>query len=408
MRSLAAGGYTAAQVEAQLRAPACRYTARFEVLDADLRHAGDLQGVYGASVDFDADREIKGALDLELIPDETLTGDLFRMRIKPWFGVVMPDGGIAEHPQGVYVWTTPDRELAGVGDAETWKVTLPDQGWVLEMSGPGVQPHRIDSGDRYTASIRQALNRAGFDDLVGVVASDEVTEEMMSWGRRRNIVFGIRPNGRWDVQVDTTPETWRTILGDLTDAIGYDDTWFDHNGLPRVAPAVDFASADPDVTYATEADGILLTPVPVTHELDRIANRVFARSKARRGNHMNVGVADLNDLMPDHPLAERNIRAYIDIDIDVPAGQGAAALEAQARRTLYRRLAAMETVATPSLAWPVHGAYDYVGVRFDGDRQLDTEGRFRESAWDLTMVTEGEGVGVMNHRLQRIVGTGRL
>lgn len=408
MRSLAADGYTAAEVEAQLTATSCRYAARFEVLESDLRHAGDLDGVvHAASVDFEAERAIKGSLDLELTPDPAMAGDLFRMRIKPWFGPVMPDGGVAWHPLGVYVWTVPDRRLGGV-DAETWSVNLPDQGWMLEMGGPGAQAFRLDIGDRYTGGIRQLLRRAGLSDTSGVVRSDDELEEMLSWSRRRNIEFRVTPRGRWNVKVDTTPETWRTIAEDLTDAIGYDQIWFDAEGRARATPSVDLASASSDHTYTTDDRSIIIGDLDVTHDLSRVANRVFARSKHKRRDHANVGVADLNDLIPRHPLAERNIGTYIDIDIDLPAGHGARGLNAKARQHLYRRLSALEEIDFTTLAWPVHEAYELIGLAYTGDPEFDHGAKFHEAGWGLTLVTQGDGLGTMTHRLRRLTGVTRL
>lgn len=411
MRSLRTADYTAAEVEAQLRAPACQYTARFEVLDRHNHHAGDLDGVvYGATVAFESEDAIQGSLDLELLPDDQLADALFTLRLQPWFGVVMPDGGTAEYPQGVYVWTDPDREIhTAASGQDVWKVSLPDLGWVLEMGGPGTQAFRLDPGDAYTDGIRRALRRAGFDDVSGVVGSDdELVKRMLSWSRRRNIDFRVMPSGRWNVDTDTTPETWRTIIGDLTDALGYDHLWFDAVGQPRAAPHVDLATADPDVIYRSETDGILLTPIEVTHDLARAANRVFCAARARRGDFNHVGEADLNDILPDHPLAERNHGTYIDLDIDVPAAQARHGLDRQARRILFRRLGVLEEVSTPSLAWPVHEAYDLVGVQVEEDERFGTLTKFNEVSWDLTMRTEGEGVGTMNHRLRKIAQTTNL
>ena len=393
MRDLATDRYTAAQVAAQLRSSACRYVARFELLDASLSVVGDLTGlVTKAKVTVDTRRPIIGALDLEMLPDDDLASAPFQYRVKPWFGVRMPDGNVAEYPQGVYVWTFPDR---AVGDSEeVWKVTLGDMGHELDASGPGTVAFPLNPGDRIDTAIRRLFRWQGWSEA-GVVASSEKCIQLLSWGIKRNRqwVWGSPVND------STRPETWLTVARDLTDMLSYNPTWFDADGLPIAEPAANLTSTDPGVIYETARDGIMLDPVQEKHDLDELANRVYVRSETTTDNWMRAGVADANRVVPTHPLAQRQIGFFIDAVRDDPGNVGHEALNRRARTELLRRLASVQTLTTPSLAWPVHEPFDVVGVRYDGDRALSDLALFDEHGYSLTLV--GRGQGEMVHTLSR-------
>lgn len=410
MRSLATSRYTHAEVAAQLKADSAKYTARFDVLNSNNNKVGDIDGyVVEAFIEFDADREIKGSLDLTLLPVSNLADDLFNYRIKPWFGVVMPDGGTAEYAQGVYMWALPNRELVGLGSGgDTWTMTLPDLGWALDMSGPGINDFKIERGQKITGGIRRALQAAKFDVLRGIVPSEEVSLENLFWSRRRNVWTYKGAGGKRRIDSNIESETWRTIIEDLTDLLGYDELWFDHNGNPVAAPSVDVTRVRPDVVFESGPDGILLTPLTVEHQWENIANRVFARNKARNHEHMNVGRADANNIIPNHPFSQRKIGHYIDVEIDLRGNIGLPALNAAARRQLFRRMSSVEIVEATTLAWPVSQAYDIIGLRLDDDHTFATQRNFHETRWTLQMVSTGEGIGTMVRRLRRIMGTGEV
>lgn len=413
MRSLATSDYTAEQVEAVLRGPAAAYTSRFELLDRNNTIVGDISNlVVGATRTWDGSRPIKGSLALTLLADDDLADALFFYRVKPWFGVRMPDGGVAEYAQGVYLWSLPDRKLGGV-DAEEWEVTLGDLTHILDLEGPGVDPFQVARGSLLTDAIKRVLNNAGFTDTSGVVPSDSESADFLSWGMKRNVrqVGGDPEQSKYS----TTPETWLSIIGDLDDGLGYNEVWFDPDGLAICAPAPDLATASAAVTYATESDGIMLTPVESEHDLSEIANRVFARSKTRQPPGRNtgggggtstaapltVGVANANTVLPNHPLSEARIGFYVDAVVDNEVASTQADLDAQARRELQRRITGYEVVTTPSLAWPVHEGFELIGVRFDGDRDLDTERLFLEDQHSLVLRAD-RGTGTMSHRLRRV------
>lgn len=413
MRSLATDQHTAEEVEAQLRSAAPVYRSRFELLDVNGDPVGDLTPyVVAASRTFDATRAIKGALDLELLPNDDLADALFRYRVKAWFGVRMGDGSFAEYAQGVYLWGLPDRELGGL-DAETWQVTLGDLGHALDLTGPGLSPFQLARDVPLTNGIRNALLAGGFEDLSGVTSSEQTSTDALTWSIRRNSVTRPPAGGRGGnqnrTQYNTTVTSWLTIINQLCDSLGYYDLWFDPDGLPVAEPAANLEAVTAEHTYETAADGIMVPPLQIERDPSNFANRVFARSKSNQPSGggtqdapLTVGVADANAVLPGHPLSEARIGFFVDFTVDNDAAATQQALDAQARKELLLRITSYERVVTPSLAWPVHEGYDLIGVRFDGDRDLGTARVYLEDQFSLVLLARDKAPGQMTHRLRHL------
>lgn len=417
MRSLATddGRYTADQVDEQLRAGAGVTACEFRLLDVDLNHIGDLTpNVTAATVDVDVDRAIKGALHLEVVPQDLpaeapdLATAWFEYYVQPWWMTRMPDGGWATFPMGVFVWRPPDRDLDGVTadgeDGDMWSLDLGDRGHDLDSSGPGPGGFKASPDEKVTDVVKRVLRRAGIPDTDGIADSDELLNAWHTWTLVRNTRTVAAPNAPFGVRLasdDTQPERWRTIADDLLDSIGYTSIWFDGKGLPRAEPEEQLARSSPDVVYTTGQDGVVLRPQRTEQDPARVANRVFCRAQRRNGG-LVYGMADADDVVPGHPLAQEQIRRYIDVVEDVNVAPSKGALEARARKRLLRRLSTYQVLELDTLAWPVHEAFDVVGVELAGDSEFGDLVLLHERSWSMVL-RGGQDEGTMNHRVSRIV-----
>lgn len=429
MRDLATGRYTADQVEAALRSPSAQYGCRFEILGPDLDLIDDLEagpgGVIDAAVEVNVDQAIKGSMDLRMLPVEDLRDQTFTRRIKPYFRLLMGDGGWAEWPQGVFVWGVPDRDLIGLGQEE-WSITLGDQSQILDLSGPGSRGFTVHTGNGVTDAIKRCLRRAGFTDTSGVVDSDDEFDEPKTWvfstprtkarrqrefyealltqnsgpsAQARAIRFAIEqklvPLRERAPDADNDRVSWLEIIEDCCDAIGYSSPWFDGDGVPRVEPHQNLTTVDPDHVVATDPDGLLLTAA-TSHELDRVKNRFLLKSENARVQN-RLAVVDADELMPNHPLCASKIGFHIDgTEIDRVAPSHAALVK-RARKRLFEALSTYETIDTNTLAWPVHEAFDVVGFRWDNDPDYEVRQVFHQRRHTLDLFT-----GEMARNLRRV------
>lgn len=380
MRSLAVGAYDAAAVEAVLRSDHHQFGSRFDVYDSAGSLIGELvEEVTKASIEWNGDRDMKGTLSLTMFANDLLGFEIYQRLIKPVFLLLMPDGGLAEFPLGAYVWhAAPDRDLGG-GIPPIWRTQLADLNMWLDDGGPGPGGYSISSGTPVTDAIGQVHTLAGTTVFgSAITASAAVTDGPLTWDLTDR---------------DGKLNTWRTILGQLHEQIGYYSPWFDGDGIPRATPVPDLSTAAASVTYRASSDSITLEPVTTGHDLNRRANRVFARAQSATGAY-SFAVADADVLYPTHPWRHAAINRYIDALIDSSAG---ADLQAAANAELAQRLTSYQTVAVRSLAWPVHEMFDIVAVQWDDDDDLDEAQRYHERRWTLDLIT-----GEMAHDLRRI------
>lgn len=382
MRTLDTDVYGGAAVEAVLRGQHAAYSCRFDILDTTLTRIGGLDGVTSATVDWNVDRAGKGLLKLELDATADLDSVTERL-IKPWFRVLMPDGGFAEYPCGVYVWFPgqPARTL-GAGPPDEWAVDLTDLLLWLDDGGPGLTGFTLDAGTVITTGIAQALARAGLTDTSGIVPSSAALAGPLAWGI---------------TDQQGQPVTWRTILTQLHTSLGYYSPWFDLDGVYQAGPQPDLRTATTAATYGTASDGVTIVPAKTGSQPQRRANRVFAKGATATGT-IAYGTADADELYPTHPWRQGALRRYIDIVIDSSASDPAT-LDAAAAAELGTRLSTYQTLAFDAHAWPVHEAFDVLGFRWDADAEFDIEQALHERAWTLDLFT-----GKHHHECRRIVG----
>lgn len=380
-------GYPAEEVEEVMRSGVAICRPRFELYDVlGNRVRPDLGGVTAASVEYDDTREIKGSLELTLRADERLRHAFWQYLVLPYFGIgPMPsDGGFAEIPQGLYPWTRPKRNIEGTtGEAETWTIVIGDQGHFLDASGPGRSPFQLTAGFPAYHYVRVALWFAGIattDDFAGVTVTD-LGLPADTWYTNVTTARRNPADGTWR---NEGAAKWLTILQDLHKALGWQEPWFSvlAHGQYQGRPDRDWVNEPADVIYDTADDGVMLLPVTTEPDLKMIANRVTAESdttgQSSEGSTFGyvpnyyVEIADLNDFLPQHPLAQVNTRHYIDAD---PIVKGAfpdsGSAFAAAVVELFKRLPYYEKMTLQRKGMlAVHDGSPIVGVQVANDREL--------------------------------------
>lgn len=389
MRSLATGPYTNQQVVARLADASYAFGARFEILEADLSVAGELSvdedtstpgAVMAALVEMNVDRDVKGSLSLRMVPDQRLVGQLFRKRIKAWWRIQMPDGGIAEFPMGVYVWNVPARSLQTVG-IEEWSIVLGDQGHILNAGGPGDAGFTAFAGERITDAITRAVQRIGFADVSGITPLPSLVARDATWGLRDE---------------NNQIMTWTRVLTDLHLAAGCYSPVFDLAGRYRNILQPDLTKAAIGWSYEP-GQASLLIDAGEDAELDRIGNRVFVVSAAPESTIFGVAVADANALVPGHPLSQGEIGFYIDVLVEDQVAATLVDMQLRAFNELVQRLSFYERMDISTLANPAHESFDVLRVAWPDDLELDVGVRWHERTWSFDLLEAR-----MTHQLRRL------
>jgi len=412
MQALQRQGYTADEVTAILKAGTGTIGNRFELLDQAFRVVGDLNAappgaspaasspgtVTAASVDYDVDRPLVGALELRMLPDPRLRDAAMQYRIKPYIQLTNA-GRTVEFPMGVYLWDVPERDIApGI---EEWTVTLADGLFDLESDGPPVGGFNVWKGELQTDAIARIVQAAGLVDTSGIRASGAAFAGPRVWGLTRpRQVFGITyiPGFEegWGFYSDgatisvggdnpnqTRTNTWRDIAASIHNGIGYQVPWCDFDGIYQARPYVDWTKATPAVQFGTASDGITVSPIRSSNDVARRCNYAAAWSEAG-----DVAIffaeADANVIAPGHPLSQAKIRHYMRRFEPRSTADSMTTAELLVRKMVLEGLAAYRRVSFTTLFWPVE-PYDVVSVMVAGDTEYATPQLFqsRGARFDL-------------------------
>ena len=439
-RTLARGRYTAAQVQAQVTAPDGVMTARFDLVDRAYR-VHDRLDVTAATVDWSATRPIPRSLTLTMLPRYDLLDAPFRFLVKPWWLLKMDtvDGGWAEFPMGAYPFTMPSREVrepgaagsgssddAGDGTAnpEQWTLTLGDQMHYLDAGGVGPAGFTVPNGSLVTDSLLLMLRRLDFSDTTGVASSNATAVGDLVWSLRTGaerqrweyaLVPGTGANGasrtlsggwyfNYQWQQTSTPleestTTWRAVAAQLHSQLGYSPPGFDLDNDRYVAtPAPDYAkvAGAPVIRYEPGELSLLRPGTSVVPNMREIANRAIVTQRNSTGPQ-DVAIADLDELIPGHPLSRGATGFFIDVSASSPGGSSYPQLVAQAKDLLYKAIRSYESLAIVTLPNPEHDAHEVVSYRMPGDPIFDTPQLCAEQSWSFDLFS-----GDMNHDLRRL------
>lgn len=426
MRSLAYGPFTDDHVSDQYKASDPQVGVRYEILDRAFNSIGELETVESGVMEHYVDRDHKGALTLTLGAFEDLRDQMLRYLIRPWLQIRMPSQQWVEHPCGAYLWFDPERDLPDLG-TEEWRVTLVDQTWRLSAASPGPAGFLVRKGQRVTDILRDIYRTLGFADLSGIVESDESIAETKYWvyltpntpeyGQRRDLqqqLDSVRRDLKsetdqakrvelsntetatttalltLDATAPSTDETfvsWGSIISQLSAGIGYDGPTFDLTGTrPIAAPARDLATEGADHHYQT-GDRSILESLSITPDFSAIGNRVFVKAANVDGLY-GMAVADANDLYPNHPLAQRFVKDYIDVPLEDSTAGTTDALQARANKELGERLAKLKNVTMTVGLNPAHEPYDLVGITWTDDADLSNEVTFTQRGFKMDFETK--------------------
>ena len=192
--------------------------------------------------------------------------------------------------------------------------------------------------------------------------------------------------------------SWLTILKVLHQRAGYSAPWFDVNGIYQARPQTAYESAAPAITFSDTQKGVIMAPIDVKDGLAHLCNRVICRSHTVNG-FFDYQIADLNTVLPGHPLSQAQIGFYIDVLVHDQFATNSVQLLATATAELRRRLATYQEVDVTTLPWPISEVNDIIALRYSTDAELSPAAgiTFLETAWDLDLFT-----GAHQHTLARI------
>lgn len=288
-------------------------------------------------------------------------------RIQPWATLRMPDGGKVEWPLGVFLLSTPKRNLDIVGtigrDVEAY-----DQLQVLR-DDKVVDRYSIAAGTVYTAAIASLV--AAFQ--YSITPSALTLPAPMEW----------------------EPGTSKLrILNDLLAAINYESAWFNEAGRLVCRPYLSPMDRSPEYEYRDNELSVLTQGVGQTIDLFDVPNRiVLVKSEPDQAPLVSAPTINSNPASPTSTVSRG--RTIVDFRTEQDAADQAT-LDAKAARLLFEASQVFENIQFSTVAMPMHSNADVLHLEV-GDLAID--GKYSEHTWTLPLTVGAR----MTHVVRRVV-----
>jgi hypothetical protein len=341
---------------------------RYELLTATGIKIRDLDNVLGGSIANDFTAEIKRTAKFLILDDGSI--NYLSQRIRPWAGIMMPDGKFQEWPMGVFLLTSPKRsvDISGtvVRDVEAYDQTMV----LMDDVVPG--RYYVGPNVEYTAAVSELLANTMGVQGYSIVSSNTRTIAALEW----------EPG---------TPKA--QIINDLLTAINYEGLWFDSNGTARAAPYVSPADRSAEFTYQTDDVSTILPDAEVDVDYYKVPNRWVLIVSSPDQPPLRAEIINNNPFSPTSTINRGRTVTRVITDATAP---NQAVLNDIAERYRDEDGQLFETVAFKSGLMPIHENGDVIDFAYF---DLNVAGRFLELAWSVELIQGAQ----MEHTLRRTI-----
>lgn len=363
MIDLATGGYTAEAVQKALHAAygSRRIYYRYDRLDAHKVTLGALYAEDGSiKLDYNADIMRTGRFTIRDDPAVNWQAELLR----PWFGLIMPDGGRAEWPLGLFYMPTAPK----TGSRHVYREIEAYDTTTILWDDQVTSRYQIPKGSKYTAALSAIFASVGVFDAI-IEPSESVTQTALEWeaGTAKGEI----------VQQLLTADNYEPLMA---------DAW----GRWRCRKYKDPRARRAEYNYTADELSVMLPDPTVDDDLFHLPN-VFVGVVSRPDRPAMSFTYEITD--PKSPLAavNRGGRHVTETKIYEDAAS-AIALEADVRRRASQASNYFSSLKFSTAPMPHHAAGDVLWIE-DGD----IRGKYQEMKWSLDLQAGGE----MKHEVQK-------
>lgn len=363
MIDLATGSYTAEAVQKALHAAygSRRIYYRYDRLDAHKVTLGALYAEDGSiKLDYNADIMRTGRFTIRDDPAVNWQAELLR----PWFGLIMPDGGRAEWPLGLFYMPTAPK----TGSRHVYREIEAYDTTTILWDDQVTSRYQIPKGSKYTAALSAIFASVGVFDAI-IEPSESVTQTALEWeaGTAKGKI----------VQQLLTADNYEPLMA---------DAW----GRWRCRKSKDPRARRAEYNYTAGELSVMLPDPTVDDDLFHLPN-VFVGVVSRPDRPAMSFTYEITD--PKSPLAavNRGGRHVTETKIYEDAAS-ALALEADVRRRASQASSYFSSLKFSTAPMPHHAAGDVLWIE-DGD----IRGKYQEMRWSLDLRAGGE----MKHEVQK-------
>jgi len=204
--------------------------------------------IMSGSVTLDTTRDIPMTFQAEIRHPDRIRP--FIDYIAPELTVVYSDGTYQQNQVGLFVMLPPSKEYTFIDTVGT--IDAMDMTWWLSKQSFD-RTYTLKKGASYTDAMRSIVSGAGFTR------------------------YDIQTSGKTNGGDDKTwsPGTSKLqIFNDLADAINWYYLFADRAGVLRSFKFIDIHRAEPSGKYVSGENSVVIEPFSMSHDLERLANRV--------------------------------------------------------------------------------------------------------------------------------------
>jgi hypothetical protein len=320
------------------------------------------------SIDNDFFAEIKRTGKFTIRDDGSI--NFLTQRIRPYAGILMPDGTWKEWSLGVFLLTTPVKsvDLSGsvVREVEAYDQTVV----LLDDMVPG--RYFVGANVEYTEAIQELLTNTPGIPSFSIESSTTRTPAPMEW----------------------EPGTSKLrIISDLLAAINYGSVWFDGNGTLKAGPYIAPSDRDADFLYQTDEVSVILPDAEQSLDLFQIPNRWVLIVSNPDQPPLRAEITNTSPLSPTSTINRGRIITKVVTDVEAP---NQAVLNSLAERMRDEDGQVFEHISFDTGLMPFHengDVFDF--IHYD----LVVSGRFMETKWSLNL----QQGSPMKHEARRTV-----
>lgn len=371
MLELGIGGYTRQQVIDVLHGRSgSRGIVKFrcDLLNREEIRIGEL-AVESGSVRMDSLAEIKRTARFTITEQEAQDIDWLSDRIRPVFCLQMPDGNWIEWSLGIFIPSSPERQIDGrrvVRDVEAYDASL------ILVEDKFTDRYLIPAGTRYTSAVVGILNEAGIRKIDIVEHPGELAADK-------------------EFEIGTSK---LTVVNELLAAINYTSIWVNERGYFTSKPYQ--LPSDREVDYEYRTDDISIIHPGATEELDlfSVPNR-WVRYVSNPDVDTVLRSEYTNNLPASPTSVARRGRVITDAEaVDDIADQET--LDAYVRRIAYQASQVYGHLEFSTAVMPHHSFYDCLYIEHKG---LGVSSKYMESSWELPLQADG----TMTHSCRKVI-----
>lgn len=360
-------GYTAAQVEAALHAPARVMAFRYELYDKTGGFKRHLSSVLSGVVEYNALAEIKRTAKFEL--EDTGGVDFLTDRIKPVARLRMTGGGWVEWPLGMFMMATAPRRVDGTGRVYRG-VEAYDLAQIL-VDDKVTTRYTVSAGANVVEEVRALLEGAGIT-VHNITRSSKTLPAPRDWDRGTSKL---------------------TIINDLLRLIVYDDLHFDGDGTAIVRPYVSPDQRASEYTYKADGKSVVFPDAEQSLDLWGVPNHwVLVVSES----DTDVMVSEYTNANANSPTSTTNLGRTI-VHTETVDADSQASLDEMVRRKAFEDSQVYDTVQMGTAVMPFHAHRDVFTL--DYSPLTSAAVKYEEVMWAFELNAKAR----MKHIIRRIV-----